>query len=368
MSDPQRAWVSTGPSRRAFVQTLAAGAVAAASAGLGRRAGSIPGVHTAPRSGLGPIIVGTGDHQYEVMHDWGSLPTTVAYGNTHGVCEDSQGRIYIKHTVGAGSQSADAMVVYDADGKFVRSWGADYKGGAHGLHYSREGSDEFLYLCDPPRGLVEKTTLTGEKIWSRNAPMESGVYNAQNEYHPTNVAVVPSGPRAGELYIADGYGKSWIHQYSPKGDYVRSFGGPGKERGQVSCPHGLMIDTRPQIDARPRLLVADRSNRRLQYFDLDGHSRGIITEELRSPCHFHEHKGVLLIPDLEARVTLFDQNNKLIAHLGDGANFGLRDKPRDQFIPGKFIAPHSAIFDHDGNIYVVEWVEVGRVTKLRRIT
>ncbi|MEI2701475.1 MAG: hypothetical protein V9E83_03630 [Baekduia sp.] len=38
----------------------------------------------------------------------------------------------------------------------------------------------------------------------------------------------------------------------------------------------------------------------------------------------------------------------------------LRDKARDQFLPGKFICPHSAIWDHAGNIFVVEWVEVGR--------
>jgi hypothetical protein len=25
------------------------------------------------------------------------------------------------------------------------------------------------------------------------------------------------------------------------------------------------------------------------------------------------------------------------------------------------------MFDHDGNIFVVEWVEVGRVTKLKRV-
>ena len=137
----------------------------------------------------------------------------------------------------------------------------------------------------------------------------------------------------------------------------------------MSCPHGLMIDTRGAgHDIPPRLVVADRSNRRLQYFDLDGRSQGFVTDELRSPCHFDERSGVLLIPDLEARVTLFDQSNKLIAHLGDGTNYGLRDKPREQFIPGKFIAPHSAIFDHQGNIFVVEWVEVGRVTKLRKVT
>ena len=48
-------------------------------------------------------ITGQGEHQYEVIHDWGSLPSKIAYGNTHGVCEDSQGRIHVFHTVGAGS-------------------------------------------------------------------------------------------------------------------------------------------------------------------------------------------------------------------------------------------------------------------------
>lgn len=344
------------PTRRAFLKTstLAAAAI------------SFPRILTASnKSGLDPVILGEGDHRYEVQHDWGTLPPGLAFGNTHGVCEDSLGRIYIKHTVHATSAKADAIVVFDNSGKFIRSFGLEYKGGAHGLHISREKDGEFLYLCDQARGIVDKTTLTGEKVWTKSAPMESGVYSNAAEYHPTNIAVVPSGPRAGEFFIADGYGKSWIHRYSAKAEYLGTFGGPGKDRGQMSCPHGLTIDTRGD---QPRLLVADRANRRLQYFDLDGHSQGFITDELRLPCHFDQRGGVLLIPDLEARVTLFDKNNKLITHLGDGTNTALRDKPRDKFIPGKFIAPHGACFDQDGNIFVVEWVEVGRVTKLRKVT
>src|ERR1700738_202147 len=93
-------------------------------------------------------VLGEGDHKYEVTHDWGELPATIQYGNTHGVVEDSQGRIYIHHTVNAASESSDSMVVYDAKGKFVKSWGAAFKGGAHGLHIRKEGSTEFLYLCD----------------------------------------------------------------------------------------------------------------------------------------------------------------------------------------------------------------------------
>ena len=45
----------------------------------------------------------------------------------------------------------------------------------------------------------------------------------------------------------------------------------------------------------------------------------------------------------------------------------LRTKEREAFVPGQFICPHGACFDHKGNIYVVEWVEVGRVTKLQKV-
>src|SRR5436190_5902945 len=241
------------PTRRTFL-TAAAATLAAPR---------LFAAQTQDKSALQNPILGEGEHRYECIHDWGQVPSTIAYGNTHGVCEDSQGNISIKHTVHATSSKDDAIVVFDSDGKFIRSWGAEYKGGAHGLHLSNERDGEFLYLCDQARGVVDKTTLTGERIWTKTAPLESGVYNTPGEYHPTNVAIVPSGPRAGELYIADGYDKSWIHHYSAKGDYLRSFGGPGKERGQLSCPHGLMVDTRSAV---PRLIVADRANHRLQSF------------------------------------------------------------------------------------------------------
>jgi hypothetical protein len=76
------------------------------------------------------------------------------------------------------------------------------------------------------------------------------------------------------------------------------------------------------------------------------------------------------VPDLDGRVTLMDKSNALVAQLGDSnpaGKYPLRTEPRDKFIPGQFICPHGACFDHDGNIFVVEWVEVGRVTKLTRV-
>ncbi len=139
-------------------------------------------------------VLGEGAHTYEVTHDWGELPADIKYGNTHGVCEDSQGRIYVHHTVNAASESSDSMVVFDADGKFIKSWGKQFKGGAHGLHIRKEGSTEFLYLCDTKRGLVVKTTLDGEEVFTLGYPSQSEAYKPGADgklikYSPTNLAI-----------------------------------------------------------------------------------------------------------------------------------------------------------------------------------
>lgn len=306
-------------------------------------------------------IIGSGEHTYEVLHDWGELPAHIKYGNTHGVCEDSQGHIYIHHTVHKSSQSADAMVVFDEKGKFVRSWGAEYREGAHGLHIRKEGSTEYLYLCDTNRQIVVKTTLTGEAVLTLGYPEAAVPYQAKIPYVPTNLAVAPNG----DIYVGDGYGSSYINQYDSAGRYIRTFGGMGSEAGQLNQPHGIWMDTR---GPEPVLTVADRRNYRIQTFTLDGKHIGFAAG-LRYPCHFHVHGQLMVVPELEARVSILDAKNAVVAHLGQGPdNFReVRLLDRSAFVPGQFVAPHGACFDHAGNIFVVEWVEVGRVTKLRKI-
>ena len=167
-------------------------------------------------------------------------------------------------------------------------------------------------------------------------------YTGPDDFRPTNIAVAPNG----DFYIADGYGKSLIHQYDRNAKYIRSFAGKGSEAGKTDCPHGLMVDLRGE---QPSLVVADRGNRRLQNFTLDGQHISFVTDEMHAPCHFHTYGRLMVIPDLESRVTLVDKNNKLVVHLGQGPGYkGLRNKTRDHFTPGQFVAPHSAYFDHEG--------------------
>ena len=325
-----------------------------------------PSSHEASLQGQNPIV-GSGEHRFEVIHDWGQLPGHIRYGNVHGVVEDRNGFIHVHHTVHETSHSSDATVVFDPDGRFVRSWGADFKGGAHGFHLNCEDGDEFLYLCDIERSIVVKTTLEGEEVLRIGYPEESPGYRADSAgkkplYRPTNLAVAPNG----DLYVGDGYGSSYILQYDKDGNYLRTFGGPGDQPGQVQCPHGIICDTRRD---EPVILVADRSNNRLQEFSLEGEHR-CFYDGVNLPCHFHIRGTEMVIPDLAARVTVMDGNNQVIAHLGEGPSENFREvrvKERHHFPVGEFVCPHGACFDHEGNIFVGEWVEIGRVTKLRRL-
>jgi hypothetical protein len=332
------------------------------------------------KAGAKAPVLGAGAFTFEAIHDWGVLPASLKWGYTHGVVEDAQGNIHIHHTVHATSESADTMVVLDAAGTFIRSWGRQFRGVAHGLHLRREGSTEFLYLtvnasnpraAAPPEisSSVLKTTLSGEIVWRIDGPPDIAQYKPGADgqpvrYNPTNVAIAPNG----DVYVGDGYGAYYINQYNGKGEYIRTFGGRGSGAGQLAEPHGLWVDER---GANPILVVADRRNNRLQRFALDGKPLDTIAG-FRLPCHFHERNGLVVIPDLHGRVTLLDRNNQIVQHLGDSnaANWNnpLRARPREEFIPGQFICPHGACFDRAGNIFVVEWVEVGRVTKLRKVS
>ncbi|MBI2422937.1 MAG: hypothetical protein HYV27_08930 [Candidatus Hydrogenedentes bacterium] len=301
------------------------------------------------------IIQGAGGYSYRWVDHWARMPQGRAFGKTHGICESSDGRIFVHNT------SADAVAIFDSGGVFLGSWGGEFAEHAHGMQWSLEDGREYLYLAPTKMHCIVKTTLDGEEIFRLDYPKESGKYESAEKFIPTNIAIAPNG----DFYVADGYGSHYIHQYTRNAEYVRTWGGPGTEPGQMLCPHGIWVDTR---GPEPVIVVADRKNIRLQYFTLDGDFLRIDTPGFLHPCHFDQRGEDLLVPDLFGRVTLLDKHNTVIAHLGENPGIekvpGYPDFPRGAQVPGKFIAPHDACFDRAGNIFVVEWVNGGRVTKL----
>src|SRR5260370_31229744 len=99
---------------------------------------------------------------------------------------DSQERIIIHN------RSKDAIAMFDHDGKFVKSWGEDFELGAHGPLLNKEGNSEYLYLADPERHLVAKTTLEGERLCVLRYPRACAAYEREEQSNPTNVSLEPN--------------------------------------------------------------------------------------------------------------------------------------------------------------------------------
>jgi hypothetical protein len=335
--------------RRGAIKTVGAAAVAATMA---------PNILVAGSEKKTSKVLGADAHTYEWVDGWGQLPASVEYGTTHGIAEDSHGRIYVHN------MSKHGMIVFDPDGKFIESWGEEFEGGAHGITVSKEGGDEFLYLSDMGRRILVKTTLDGEVVWTQEFPKEPGLYKDIQEYRPTEVAVAPNG----DFYVADGYGSHYIHQYDKDAKYIRTWGGQGTEDGQFKTPHGISLDTR---SGSPLLAVCDRANARIQYFDLEGNFVRKFSAELLFPCHTDTRGEDVLVSDLYGRVAIYDKDDQPTHLLGDnpGVNKaeGYPNLKEIQEV-GKFISPHCGIWDREGNIYIAEWINTGRVTKLKHVT
>jgi len=304
-----------------------------------------------------PISMGDGPQKYEWVRNWLELPEKKDIGNTHGgIVVDSQGLIYVN------TDTTRAIMVYGKDGKFLRSFGEELAGGVHGMLLRKEDGKEYIYLVHHGKNEARKLTLQGETVWTIPWPQESGKYTKADEYHPTSIALAPNG----DIFIADGYGKSWVHRYDKDRKYIASFGGPGSEPGQMNTPHGLALDTRTNP---PTLLVADRANHRLQVFDLEGKFQKVI-EGFRLPCSVDIQGEYVAVADLQGRVTILNGKNEVVTQLGDNPDESLRgnhDAKREQWKDGLFTAPHSARWDAEGNLYVMDWNVLGRINKLKRV-
>jgi hypothetical protein len=295
-----------------------------------------------------PVRIGSGEFTYELVEGWGKLPPGMTYGWGCGVVVDSKDRVYV-HT-----RSKQCVVVFDRNGKILTDWGAEMMGVAHGLYWSREGKDEFLFFTtNTPGDTVTKTDLNGKPLLQiGNVPEESSASIKFKFQNPTDVAIAPNG----DIYVCEGYGSQLIHRFTRAGKHLQTIGGPGNAPDKFNICHGIWVDTRKP---EPEIYIADRANNRLCVYTMDLQLRRLLYGDVRNPCCFYTQKGRMFVPDLDHRVTVLDAHDQVLAQLGDGRG---KDKTDD---PAVFRAPHALVLDSHGDLYVVEWVETGRLRKFR---
>lgn len=305
------------------------------------------------------LIVQAGPLKFRWHEHWvrtPEVPSSRENGRTHGAAVTNDGHVYVFH------QATPAVLHFDESGQLLESWGDEFPL-AHGLTLVEEDGIEYFWLTDQASGLVAKTTRAGEIVQTIERPGHAAY--AERRYSPTWVAV---DAQSGTIFVADGYGASLVHAYTASGEHLFTLDGE-EGAGRFRCPHSVFVDTR---GAEPELLVADRSNRRIQVYGVDGSFRRFFgAEELNSPCAFATFGEYLFIPELNARLAIFDGQNQLVGYIGENAaapgTEGWPNLPAELIHAGQFNSPHGIAAGPDGSIYIVEWIIGGRVTRLEPV-
>ena len=331
-------------------------------AGIAAAASATPRLASAEKknSSLPTVLTGNGEWTYEVVPGWGSLPAGTNFGGTHGaIAQDKAGNIYVS------TQSATGVLVYNRDGRLIKTIANAYPE-VHSMVHAVEQGEEFFYSTvqkgtPTENWLFIKLKTDGTVAMKITAPAEAG-FKTPNEWRLTAAIPAPDG----SIFIANGYGDSRIFRFDKSGNYKGSFAEKGNREGQLDCSHGLTLDVRYD---QPLLMVCDRENRRLCHFDLDGKYVRTLTQHLRRPCQVSFNGDYAVISELEGRVTIIDRDNTPVAFLGDNpqkAQWAKYELDPHEISAAVFSAAHGCYIDSDSNIFVSDWNQSGRITKLSK--
>jgi hypothetical protein len=297
----------------------------------------------------GPIISGSGEFRYQYVPEKLALPPEVKMKNGHGLCHDDQGRIYFTFEPETVEDRTRCLVRFAPDGTGAALLGSDNTlahGVPHGLNIQVEPDGQAVLYHANNDATVHKTTLEGRVLWTQKWGAQMG------NYKPTDAVAPPEGDR---VLIADGYGSSMIHALKAKdGIYAgKSWGGLGAAHGELNCPHGITYDPRRKL-----LLTADRGNKRLEYFALNGcYHSSIEAKEITAPCNADIWGDYVLVPDLDGPLVILGKENQVLSVIEVGKLLGSQG----------FRHPHDAIWLANGDIAVCTW-NPGRLGYWKRLS
>ncbi len=353
--------------------------------------------------------VAVAEVKYELTPDWLTPPPgKQTIGDGHGeIAVDSAGNVYVS------VQEKDAGIqVYGPDGKFIKA--LKLPASLHGFVVRKVADGEFLFAAVLGEAKVIKCSLDGNVVMEiptsafpaeqrdfvsvskpnpedkgkpkpRMTPIASGVKKSQTPTEITltladgtekviavepglsisgglkltNCDVAPNG----DIYVVDGYGKSWVFVFDPTGKFKKVFGGPG-EPYKFANTHKIFIDTRFEP---ARVFCCDRGNKRILHTDLDGKMLGVIAEGLRNPSSASFHGDLVCIAEIAGRVSVWDKEGKMVAECGTNPqSTNTPGIPPEKWQTGIVTSPHGITFDNQGNILETEWNKWGRVLRWTR--
>lgn len=299
------------------------------------------------------VTFACGEYQFELDRSWAKWSADLKDCGVSGIVQSPKdGLIY------ASVRSEKYPIcVFNTEGSMVRGFGAELNfARTHGLTIDQEGN---IWICDDPNSVIYHLSPEGELLGTMG---EKGRYS-DNGYDPTvrwphDIYTITRAGEPfnrptrivqapwGDLYCSDGYGNAAIHRFDSSGNLIRTWGGPGREPGQLRLPHDIAIA------ADERLWICDRENFMVQIYDKEGNYVTRITKEAGYPSQIWASDTEMFLCDADGQVSIFTIEGTLITQIG---------------YPGCFYGIHSIGGDREGNLYLGRINGPDTLFKLKKI-
>jgi len=245
----------------------------------------------APSPQPAPAPVTVPQIPFDAATDFLKYSPDMNLGEVLGVAINSKNHIVVLNHPGSSTQgplygnASTQLLEFDlATGRFVREIGRNVYGLGYG-HSIRFDRQDNLWVVDKGTNAAVRFNPAGyvtmnlgrrpegpddpDESWFRNGRGGAPPPPAQDGYFrgPTDIAFDSKD----NLYISDGYTNGRVAKYDRRGAWVKSWGTRGtggahadQNPGQFNTPHNIAVDRQDNV------YVADRNNRRIQVFDVDG--------------------------------------------------------------------------------------------------
>jgi DNA-binding beta-propeller fold protein YncE len=269
--------------------------------------------------------------KYRVNLFFGQEPSTMpegfAFGRVSSIATDSQGNVYVFHR----GKRGDPLIVFDKDGRYLRSWGGGMFVNPHNIRFDAE---ENLWITDNQAHQIFKCTKDGKVLMTLGVKGERGV----DERHfggPADIAFAKNG----DFYVADGYQNSRIIRFNKDGKFLASWGKPGTGSGEFNLIHAIVMDS------KGNLYVSDHRNNRIQIFDSNG-------KFLKQWTHLGPGQGLYMTPTDELWAVMIRSHEENLASTGLAGKIMKIDIATGNILGSMTSPGHSIHVDKDNNIWV----------------